>query len=528
MNTRIDIQRSITHRRASAFATLFFTLVAFALLFSCNSHKPEFGSLAGNVQLVNDTGYPANDPGDFSGVTVALYKLAELDTTLVRINQKYPEIGVSVSQETEFDHRKEDPMKHSVTDAAGVFTLNDIEVGTYNLVFLKQGWGQLYILEFEVEQGDNDLKKASNYHSARSLDKSLITKVQPPIHKGSVTLYPTRQVPALVSNNITFAQGRTYLITTDTTVLGTATVEAGSVIAVAPNTRLNFQGAVTTSNDGGWWRLTSSHNIDLIADIDSIMPYNSVGVLNPNNNVSISGMIMDSAVEGIKIAGSSLQLSYSILKNTSSMALLVQTTQCNISNIMMTGNGLRGIHSLMNSITVEESVFYANRDPLQLLVTVGNVNNNYFCENLFGVRPIIGTVSITHNCFDRNSSAVSPSASEIEIEYNEFYANDIDIELNGFYEDGIGVISCIPSAENNNFFGNGIYVHCFGTNSYYADGAHNFPGISSDHIFPNNYLVAPDLLMHVVDHNYPGMATFSYTVSFNPRRGSRVSNAGII
>ncbi len=44
---------------------------------------------------------------DFSGVTVSLYNLVELDTALVRINQDYPNIGVQISQETEFDHREQ-------------------------------------------------------------------------------------------------------------------------------------------------------------------------------------------------------------------------------------------------------------------------------------------------------------------------------------------------------------------------------------------------------------------------------------
>ena len=84
---------------------VFCILLSFTL-FSCStSTKPETGSLSGKVILVNDTGDPALDPVDYSGITVALYNLAYLDTTIVRINNQYPQIGVHINQETEFDHR---------------------------------------------------------------------------------------------------------------------------------------------------------------------------------------------------------------------------------------------------------------------------------------------------------------------------------------------------------------------------------------------------------------------------------------
>ncbi len=75
-------------------------------MMSCSSStKPKSGSLSGRVILVNDTDDPSLDPVDFSGVTIALYELAVLDTTLVRIIYEYPDLGVPVSQLTQFDHR---------------------------------------------------------------------------------------------------------------------------------------------------------------------------------------------------------------------------------------------------------------------------------------------------------------------------------------------------------------------------------------------------------------------------------------
>ena len=62
---------------------------------SCDkTTKAKTGSLSGQVVLLNDTENPSLDPVDYSGITVALYELADLDTTVVRINQEYPNIGI--------------------------------------------------------------------------------------------------------------------------------------------------------------------------------------------------------------------------------------------------------------------------------------------------------------------------------------------------------------------------------------------------------------------------------------------------
>ncbi len=71
--------------------------LSFFFLFSCSSptenNKVTF---SGTVTLA-DTGdfIPTNDSGQ-DGVTVSLYKPVEPDTALVRINEKYSNIGVQI------------------------------------------------------------------------------------------------------------------------------------------------------------------------------------------------------------------------------------------------------------------------------------------------------------------------------------------------------------------------------------------------------------------------------------------------
>jgi hypothetical protein len=106
-----------------------------AFLLSCNNStdpKEDLVTFSGTVTLEDTT--------DFSGVTVSLYAPVELDTALARINQEYPNIGVQISQETEFDHREHEALYSTTTKADGSWEIK-AEEGTYNVVVEKEGWG---------------------------------------------------------------------------------------------------------------------------------------------------------------------------------------------------------------------------------------------------------------------------------------------------------------------------------------------------------------------------------------------------
>ena len=74
-------------------------IICFIAFITChkNPTAPKTGTLTGTVLLEGEQ--------DHSGITVALYKLAELDTTILRYNREYPNVGFAISQATEFDHR---------------------------------------------------------------------------------------------------------------------------------------------------------------------------------------------------------------------------------------------------------------------------------------------------------------------------------------------------------------------------------------------------------------------------------------
>ena len=74
------------------------TLLFICLIAHVTCHKtptePNTGALTGKVLLEGESNH--------SGITVALYELAELDTAIVGYNQRFPNVAFPISQATEF------------------------------------------------------------------------------------------------------------------------------------------------------------------------------------------------------------------------------------------------------------------------------------------------------------------------------------------------------------------------------------------------------------------------------------------
>ena len=124
----------------------FIVLVLFAVSCSKSPTNSRTGTLTGTVLLEGQT--------DHSGITVALYKLIELDTTILRYNREYPNVGFPISQATEFDHRLGEMVAESKTNFDVTFKIENIPQGSpreinkssissggYNFVAQKQGSG---------------------------------------------------------------------------------------------------------------------------------------------------------------------------------------------------------------------------------------------------------------------------------------------------------------------------------------------------------------------------------------------------
>ena len=148
---------------------IFPILILLFLYCSKQPTTPETGSITGKVFL--------EDQKDHSGISVALYKLAELDTTILRYNREYPNVGFPISQATEFacppffgrDHRLGEVAAEAKTKQDGSFEIDGVEEGTYNLVAEKAGFGWKYVYEVTIEKGKN--KKVSELINCIGISK---------------------------------------------------------------------------------------------------------------------------------------------------------------------------------------------------------------------------------------------------------------------------------------------------------------------------------------------------------------------
>ena len=119
------------------------------IILSCakSPTEPKTGTLTGTVLLEGEE--------DNSGITVALYKLAELDTTILSYNREYPNVGFPISQATEFDHRLSEVVAETKTQKDGSFKIENIPQGAYNFVAQKHGFGWKYIYSIPIKSGAN-------------------------------------------------------------------------------------------------------------------------------------------------------------------------------------------------------------------------------------------------------------------------------------------------------------------------------------------------------------------------------------
>jgi parallel beta-helix repeat protein len=214
------------------YLAVYLTIVLILLsLLGCSSptETPK-GSLTGMINL--------EGLSDHSGIIIALYDLAYLDTTIVRINNQYPQIGVHINQHTEFDHRLQSPIKTTETLADGSFEIKKIPTSIYNLVAIKDGWGFKYLYEIVIEEGDNDLMDV-------------------------IYLYEEIYISGNISDNVVVATNHHLVIDDDTDFIpgSSLTIEPGAVIRINPGVDLTIYGNLTaqgeennmfwvTSNDG--------------------------------------------------------------------------------------------------------------------------------------------------------------------------------------------------------------------------------------------------------------------------------------
>lgn len=468
-------------------------LIVSSFFTSCTSTtKPKTGSLSGQITLINDTGDQLLDPVDFSGVSVAIYNLAVLDTAIVRINQEYPQIGVLISQETEFDHRLQEPVIVCTTSTEGEYSVDKLTPGIYNVVFIKSGWSVTYLYQVVVTDHGNT-------------------------ESPSVILYPTRMIQGVVSGSFTFANGRDYLINADCTFVDAVGIENGTQIYLSEGATARFYGNVEFDDSASQestdaWRVTSSHGIYANNEILDINSHLANSLVFYQDDISIRNGTISFLSNGIHLDTINASISSMRLRYMGSAISCVQ------SNVNI------GMSSISHTAGTVISVISFNG----LL----NVSDNIIKDGIIGVSPLTsGSYSISNNYITGLATAIDTSSNLGAIQHNAFSNNSTDLKLyqayadvsyNSFYlslTQTIRMHYVTSQISNNNFIS---------TTGYFFNLLSNPPSyssVSNDVDARNNYWKNANFMDFIVDNHSNSICP--HTVIVNPKRNTPVPGCGI-
>jgi len=467
-------------------------------MISCST-KHNKCTISGRVILFNDIpGLFIENPMDFSGVTVALYKTAVLDTTLVRINQQYPQIGVQITQETEFDHRNFNPLKVITTDAKGKFSFPSLTPGNYNLVVWKNEWGIRYICSVRAEEKENN-------------------------NLGNIELYPaTSYNSTIVSEPTTFKSDHSYFIRNDVNFMSSVEFQPRAQIFINPACIVKIYGAITTpefTSSRDMWKITSGKEIystsQVTMDVDSY--YSAVNFY--GDEINLKSGIVRYGSSGLSIIDiNSDNINYMLFRDCGN-ALIIEDGEIIINNIIVYKCSNFGILYISNSDN-NISIYIIKCIIIDILQRGIAIENN-------------GGLNINNCYFNNDNIAIFIRYSNSNIHNNEFVYNYIDIyninnynlineiHYNNFYKAHINIY---PSGLINNITYNNFYL---GSNYFINILRDNPPyyTVYADINAINNYWALSEINQYLADAEDDPRCP--YYIIYIPKLSSPIIDAGI-
>ncbi|MDD3818247.1 MAG: hypothetical protein PHG41_00175 [Actinomycetota bacterium] len=479
------------------------SLIVLIFAFLCNScsTNADKGTISGTVMLVNDSDNPSLNPVDYAGVTVALYKTAVLDTTLVRINQQYPQIGVQITQETEFDHRNFNPLKVVSTDAEGKFSFPSLTAGNYNLVLWKTDWGIRYLCSVRAEEKENN-------------------------NLGTIELYPaTSYNSTIVSEPTIFKSDHSYFVLTDVNFMSSVEFQPRTQIFINPACMLKFFGAVITpefTSSQDMWKITSGKDIYSTAQItmDFDNYYSTVNFYGEQVNIK-SGFVSygDNALNSINVSSS--EMNYMVFRDCGT-AFTINQGNVDVRYLVIYNCNNSGIVYISNIDGSDTSVYITKSiaiDIIQRAVSAEKaknlyINNCYFQDNYFAISNkycsgIIEYNEFSNNYYDLYYSKIHTSLHN-EIHYNNFYKS---------YNKSIFLTGEINNITNNNFYGPTDYF------IYILRSVNPFSMVYADVNATNNYWAVAEVDQYLADAEDDPRCP--YHILYLPKHENQVREAGI-
>jgi hypothetical protein len=488
-------------------------VILFLLNFSGCSSPTETpkGNLTGIVNL--------EDLSNHTGIIIALYDLAYLDTTIVRINNQYPQIGVHINQHTEFDHRLQSPVKTTETLADGSFELAKIPTGIYNFVAIKDGWGFKYLYEIEVIEGDNNLNDV-------------------------IPLYEEIRISGDISGNIAVDADHHLIIDDDTDFIPSSSlvIEPGAIIRINPGVDLTIHGNLiaqgeennmfwVTSNDGFIAEMRSDKgknfsNFTLSRSRSSIELYNYMEL---SSFVNVPDYLVewgkwDYANTCLLNKVNNLQIQNGIVRNSGCgfKSMDVDSTFCNklLIRDCLGENGVGMSYLNINKGIIDKLILLSCNSGIRIKENnITKIQNTYFSQNTRSIINVGCSGDIEHNIFSNNEydivliGSYNSVLDDLLINFNELYS-PIGITTSDlpYYSNYYNTICA-----NNNFANSDWYVYI----SYSA-----YAGIIN---CENNYFRGYSNIEMIEEMIYDSDDNMNYVIDviINGISINKIANAGI-
>lgn len=485
------IMRKITHAVLFAFAIL--ALIVFHGCTSTTEADPK-GILAGKIQLVNDINDPDMNVTDFSGVTVSVYTATVLDSSIARINEQHPGIGIKIDQETEFDHRLVSPVAKTLTSANGQFTIEGLPFGVYNVAIIKENWAVKYIYSVEV------------------LNANQITLPD-------VELHPVRKLSGYMSNSYSFEDGETYLVNNSITFVAPVTLNTGARIYVDQGAFITFGSSVSVAKSVGeesYWRFDSSLGLysNSVTVIDSTHYFPSVKF--QGSAPVISNGLFRHVSDGVLFYYGKTNISDIDIKHFNS-AITFNNEGGSIQKSIIRNGGNKAMQCLSQTgaLSVTKSIVFKAYDGVVAYMAGGfTIEDNYFYETDTAIRPQNCSGSIKHNNFFSNRCDILQYNASSTIEQNNFY-----------FSKSVGITPrTFASINGNNFYKTNAYF----INIRRTDGTFSY--VHADVNATGNYWATSEIDRYILDGgdniNYPGQEC-PHIVNYLPKSNIRIATAGI-
>lgn len=377
--------------------------------------------LVGHVFLDGET--------DHSGITVALYPLAQPDSTWDTARERFPFVGMEQAQQLIFDHREHEPIVSTRTGPDGTYELTAFEPGTYNLVATKAGWGWRYITNVALSNKNDGIGTGH-----LSTHDSLVLKRE--------VLLDTN-----LNRTLKLERGQHCVVLEDVLIEKTGTLILGedNWLRIAPFKTLTVEGTVLwEASDKYPGVLTVNATQQVTQLFDALKVENGA-------NLSLKNVRISHGSSGLVLRSSDVSVEKLFLSFCNS-GIIISKIQSALSKLVFMNcqTGVRADGYAGG--TIEHSVFLRlTGRAVDSGNNVARIANNYFSHNLisieFGgasrstvVNNYFAYDSITFNLIghEANPQVANNTVSQSAIAFR--IVNDVPVSLtNSYYNNLLGV-----------------------------------------------------------------------------------------